>query len=105
MAKKYIIKVETNPSFCGIDAGGVQFANGQAIIDECPLVEWFREHEGYSVKEVQKPEESEDGESKEKDPFDSMKVEELKKLAAEKGIDLGEATKKADIIAIIKAAA
>ena len=52
MAKKYIIKVETNPSFCGIDAGGVQFANGQAIIDECPLVEWFREHEGYSVKTV-----------------------------------------------------
>lgn len=31
MAKKYIIKVETNPSFCGIDAGGVQFANGQAM--------------------------------------------------------------------------
>ena len=52
MAKKYIIKVETNPSFCGIDAGGVQFANGQAIIEECPLVEWFREHEGYSVKAV-----------------------------------------------------
>ena len=50
MAKKYIIKVETNPSFCGIDAGGVQFANGQAIIEECPLLNWFREHEGYSVE-------------------------------------------------------
>ena len=47
---KYIIKVETNPSFCGIDAGGVQFANGQAIIEECPLLNWFREHEGYSVE-------------------------------------------------------
>ena len=49
---KYIIKVETNPSFCGIDAGGVQFANGQAIIEECPLLNWFREHEGYSVEAV-----------------------------------------------------
>ena len=52
MAKKYIVKVESNPSFCGIDAGGVQFANGQAVIDECPLVEWFRTHEGYSVAEA-----------------------------------------------------
>lgn len=47
---KYIIKVETNPTFCGIDAGGVQFANGQAIIEECPLLNWFREHKGYSVE-------------------------------------------------------
>ena len=47
---KYIIKVETNPTFCGSDAGGVQFANGQAIIEECPLLNWFREHEGYSVE-------------------------------------------------------
>lgn len=49
---KYIIKVEKNPTFCGIDAGGVQFANGQAIIEECPLLNWFREHEGYSVEAV-----------------------------------------------------
>lgn len=53
MAKKYIIKVETNPSFCGIDAGGVQFANGQAVIEECPLLNWFKEHEGYSVEAVE----------------------------------------------------
>ena len=50
---KYIIKVETNPAFCGIDAGGVQFANGQAIIEECPLLNWFKEHEGYSVETVE----------------------------------------------------
>ena len=79
MAKKYLIKVETNPSFCGIDAGSVQFANGEAIINECHLVEWFREHEGYS-----------------------RKVEELKTYAVENNIDLGDATKKADIIAVIK---
>ncbi|MEY8366292.1 hypothetical protein AALA22_11695 [Anaerovoracaceae bacterium 41-7] len=91
MAKKYVIKVETNPTFCGIDAGGVQFANGQAVIDECPLVEWFRTHEGYSVAEA--------------DPLASMTVAELKAYAAEKEIDLGEYTKKADIIAVIKNAA
>ena len=50
---KFIIKVETNPTFCGIDAGGVQFANGQAIIEECPLLNWFKEHEGYSVETVE----------------------------------------------------
>ena len=49
--KKYLIKVESNPTFCGIDAGGVQFANGQAIIEDGQLVNWFKEHEGYSVSE------------------------------------------------------
>ena len=91
MAKKYIIKVENNPAYCGIGAGGVQFANGQAVINECPLVGWYKEHAGYVVEE--------------EDPFASMKVEELKAYAAEKEIDLGEATKRADILAIIKAAA
>lgn len=50
--KKYLIKVESNPTFCGIDAGGVQFANGQAIIEDGQLVNWFKEHEGYSVSEA-----------------------------------------------------
>lgn len=53
MAKKYKITVESNPSFCGIDAGGVQFANGEAVIDECPLVSWFEEHDGYAVEAVE----------------------------------------------------
>ena len=55
MAKKYTIKVENNPAYCGIGAGGVQFANGQAVINECQLVHWFEEHEGYSVTEVVEP--------------------------------------------------
>lgn len=50
--KKYRIKITTNPGFCGIDAGGVQFANGEAVIGECSLVGWFKEHEGYEVTEV-----------------------------------------------------
>ena len=52
MAKKYIIKVENNPAYVGIGAGGVQFANGQAIINESPLVNWYKEHAGYVVEEV-----------------------------------------------------
>lgn len=59
MAKKsikmYEISVPGNPNFCGVGAGGVQFAHGKAIIPECSLVNWFREHKGYEVKEVAEP--------------------------------------------------
>ena len=48
----YEIKVVTNPGFCGIDAGGVQFSYGKAQITEGRMVEWFREHEGYEVTEI-----------------------------------------------------
>lgn len=50
--KKYIVKVSDNPSYCGIGAGGVQFANGQAVIAEGSLLNWFREHDGYEVSEA-----------------------------------------------------
>lgn len=50
--KKYKIEVTANKAFCGIGAGGVQFANGEAIIGESSLVGWYREHEGYNVTEV-----------------------------------------------------
>jgi hypothetical protein len=49
--KMYVVKVAANPSYCGIGAGGVQFANGQAIIGEGILVDWFKEHDGYEVSE------------------------------------------------------
>lgn len=48
----YEIKVVTNPGFCGIDAGGVQFSYGKAQIAEGRMVEWFREHDGYEVTEI-----------------------------------------------------
>ena len=51
--KKYLVKVTTNPTYCGIDAGGVQFANGQAIIPEGTMVNWFKEHDGYEVTEAE----------------------------------------------------
>jgi hypothetical protein len=49
--KNYVIKVTTNPDYCGIGAGGVQFANGEAHITSERMAEWFREHEGYEVTE------------------------------------------------------
>lgn len=93
MGKKYIIKVETNPAYCGIGAGGVQFANGQAVIGEGHMVDWFKEHEGYSVTS-ETPE----------DPLDEMTVAELKAFAESKGVDLGKAAKKEEILTIIRAA-
>lgn len=50
--KKFLVKVTANPNFCGIGAGGIQFANGQATIGEGTLVNWFKEHDGYEVKET-----------------------------------------------------
>lgn len=50
--KVYKITVTSNKGFCGVDAGGVHFANGEATLPECRMVSWFREHEGYEVTEV-----------------------------------------------------
>ncbi len=48
--KGFIVKVVGNPAYCGIGAGGVQFANGEAYITSERMAEWFREHEGYEVE-------------------------------------------------------
>ncbi len=50
-AKAFIVEVKKNPSYCGIGAGGVQFANGKAEITSERMAEWFREHDGYTVSE------------------------------------------------------
>ena len=52
MAKKWNVEVTANPKFCGIDAGGVQFANGRAVVEDERLAKWFKKHEGYKVTEV-----------------------------------------------------
>lgn len=69
-AKNYIVSVE-DKKYCGIGAGGAQFAYGEARITSERLANWFREHEGYTVKEVKdtkdidtKDTESKDAESK-----------------------------------------
>lgn len=50
--KKYIVSNVNYPDYCGIDAGGVQFAHGKAELTEGRMLEWFKEHEGYSVEEA-----------------------------------------------------
>ena len=47
----WLVTVENNPNYCGIGAGSVQFANGQAVIQSERMARWFREHEGYKVTE------------------------------------------------------
>jgi hypothetical protein len=47
----YIVKVKDNPTYCGIGAGGIQFANGQAVVESQRMIRWFKEHEGYEVTE------------------------------------------------------
>lgn len=47
--KTYTVTVDNNSSFCGIGAGGVQFANGKAEITSNRMADWFIEHDGYTV--------------------------------------------------------
>ena len=54
-AKAYIVTVKNNPEFCGIGAGGAQFAQGKATVTNKRLVDWFRGHDGYTVTEVKEP--------------------------------------------------
>ena len=51
----WIIKVKNNPQYCGIGAGGIQFANGEAKTDSARMANWFKEHPGYEVTEVAVP--------------------------------------------------
>ena len=46
-----VATVTSNPTYCGIGAGGVQFANGKAVGISERMAAWFREHEGYEVTE------------------------------------------------------
>ena len=50
--KTYIITVDGNPQYCGVGAGGAQFAHGQATITDDRMASWFQEHEGYTVTET-----------------------------------------------------
>lgn len=48
-AEAWIVKVVSNPNYCGVGAGGVQFANGQARTESKRMADWFKEHPGYEV--------------------------------------------------------
>ena len=65
-AKNYIVSVE-DKKYCGIGAGGAQFAYGEARITSERLANWFRELEGYTVKEVKDAKDAEGKEAEGKD--------------------------------------
>lgn len=50
--KTFIVKTK-DPTYCGIGAAGVQFAYGQAEVNEGWVLEWFKEH-GYTVEPSEK---------------------------------------------------
>ena len=54
--KTYIVSVDKNPDYCGIGAGGAQFAHGKATITSDRLASWFNEHDGYTVAEAKEAE-------------------------------------------------
>lgn len=45
----WTVSVNNNDTYCGIGAGGVQFANGKAEITSKRMADWFTEHDGYTV--------------------------------------------------------
>lgn len=47
----WLVKVSNNPDYCGIGAGGIQFAYGQAVVKSERMARWFKEHPGYEVTE------------------------------------------------------
>lgn len=79
--------------FSGIRANLV-FVNGESDTNDAWLIRWFKEH-GYTIEDEQQGGEG---------GISDMTVKELKAYAAEKGIELGEAKTKADIVAAIEAA-
>jgi hypothetical protein len=89
MAKVYA----PNKQYTGVSAG-VTFINGIGETSDPHLLEWFREH-GYTV---------EDEPLVEPKPLEKMTVAELNEYAEQHGINLGDSTKKDDILAVILAA-
>ena len=51
-AKEYVVTIKNNTKYCGVGAGGVQFANGKATVTSERMANWFREHRGYEVAEA-----------------------------------------------------
>lgn len=100
-------KITAPIPFSGIRANLV-FVDGVSETNDTWLIRWFKEH-GYKVEAdaaeenlpVPEPEETE--ETEDGGDVNSLTVNELKAYAVEKGIDLGKAKTKADIIAAIQA--
>lgn len=85
--------------FSGIVAG-VHFADGVGETDDDNAIAYF-ERQGYGVdRPAEKPDEQTPADS-----LSKLTVTKLKKYAEDKGIDLGEASSKAEILVAIEKAA
>lgn len=97
-----------NKDYTGVSAT-VEFTRGVGECADPYLLSWFEEH-GYRVEldaaelKLPVPEPIEEPESGESVNIDEMTVNQLKAYAAERGIELGKAKTKADILAAIEAA-
>lgn len=81
-------------------AAGVEFVAGSGETDNPTALAYFKRH-GYQVGDAGTPDDdSDDGVTS----LNKMRIDELKAYADERSIDLGDATKKADILAVINAA-
>lgn len=80
---------------------GVPFVNGVGHTDNTWLVQMFKEA-GYVVADGTEVEPVEEEEKANSALLDKMTLTELKDYAAENNIDLGGATRKADIVALIE---
>lgn len=90
MAKKTYIVETPIPNYCGIGAGGIQFANGKAEVNDAWVANWYKE-KGYKVTE-----------KGDKFNVDKAKLDDLRAYAAENGIDIPEGAKVDEIRAVIK---
>ncbi|SDJ76580.1 hypothetical protein [Paenibacillus naphthalenovorans] len=103
-----------NKQYTGVSAG-VSFVNGVGECSDPYLLQWFREH-GYEVEETQESnpdldsyeveetqESNPDLDSLNAKPIERMTVAELKEYADQNSINLGDATKKDDILMLIQA--
>ena len=87
------MKIRTkNPEFTGTRAG-IKFVNGVGETSDEKAIGQLKRL-GYTVED----------EPSDEDPLAKLTVDELKAHAAEAGIDLGDASKKADIKAAIETA-
>lgn len=77
---------------------GVTFADGVGETDDPAVLAYFRRH-GYTVEETEKAVTVPEGK-----PSTDWTADQLKAYAAEHGIDLGAAKKKAEIAAALEAA-
>ncbi|MFX3631859.1 MAG: hypothetical protein ACE3L7_07240 [Candidatus Pristimantibacillus sp.] len=92
-----------NKQYTGISAS-VPFVNGVGESSDPSLLEWFQKH-GYEVEDETEDELKVKAENEQKDKLlESFTVKELHEYAEARQIDLGDATKKDEILAVIKTA-